>query len=52
MSGSENDNKQSTEGALWNSLTTEQQLLVLETYEESKDESTLIPLSTIRSKFQ
>lgn len=51
MSDLENDNKQSTEAALWNSLTTEQQIQVLEAYEESEDESSLIPLSAIRSKY-
>jgi hypothetical protein len=47
----ENNNKQSGETTLWNSLTVEQQIQVLEAYEESEDESTLIPLSTIRSKY-
>jgi len=41
-----------TEGSLWNSLSSDQQRQVLEAYEESEDESNLIPLSVIRSKFQ
>jgi hypothetical protein len=41
-----------SEGSLWNSLTSEQQQQVLEAYEESEDESNLIPLSVIRSKFK
>jgi len=51
MSDFENDNTRVTQAALWNSLTTEQQIQVLKAYEESEDESTLIPLSTIRSKY-
>ncbi len=41
-----------SEGSLWNSLTSDQQQQVLEAYEESEDESNLIPLSVIRSKFK
>jgi TRAP-type C4-dicarboxylate transport system substrate-binding protein len=40
MSDFENDNTRATQAALWNSLTTEQQIQVLEAYEESEDEST------------
>lgn len=40
------------EGSLWNSLTSDQQQQVLEAYEKSDDESNLIPLSAIRSKFK
>ena len=40
------------EGSLWNSLTADQQQQVLDAYEKSDDESNLIPLSAIRSKFR
>jgi phage shock protein A len=40
------------DNSLWNSLTTEQQKGVLEAYEESEDESSLIPLSVIQAKFK
>ncbi len=41
-----------SEGSLWNSLTSEQQKLVLEAYEASEDESILISLDEIKAKFK
>ncbi|MGY3213169.1 hypothetical protein [Mucilaginibacter sp. HD30] len=41
-----------SEGSLWTSLSSDQQQQVLEAYEESEDESNLIPLSVIRSRFK
>jgi hypothetical protein len=38
--------------SLWESLSAEQQDGVLAAYEESEDESNLIPLSEIKSKFK
>jgi len=38
--------------SLWSSLTPEQQQDVLTAYEESEDESNLVPLSVIKSKFK
>ena len=38
--------------SLWNSLTPEQQQDVLIAYEESEDESNLVSLSEIKSKFK
>ena len=40
------------DNSLWNSLTPEQQQDVLIAYEESEDESNLVPLSVIKSKFK
>jgi hypothetical protein len=40
-----------SENSLWQSLTKEQQQGVLIAYEESEDETNLIPLSVIKSKF-
>lgn len=38
--------------SLWATLTSEQQQGVLDAYEESEDETNLIPLSVIKSKFK
>jgi len=40
------------EGAIWKSLSKEQQQKVLIAYEESEDESNLVSLSSIKSKFK
>lgn len=39
-------------GSLWQSLTTKQQHEVLEAFEESEDETNLIPYSEIQSKYK
>lgn len=41
-----------SEGSLWNSLTSEQQRLVLEAYEDSEDESTLLSLDELKAKYK
>ena len=38
--------------SLWSSLTPEQQQGVITAYEESEDDSNLVPLSAIKSKFK
>ena len=41
-----------SEGSLWKSLTNEQQKQVLEAYEDSEDESTLISLDELKAKYK
>lgn len=44
-------NSVKSDHSLWTSLTPKQQNEILQAYEESENESNLIPLSAIKSKF-